>query len=50
MNTFHVQLLNQEQNPRNVIEMDPSWFGHLIFDNPHRNVVTWHDCMYVHCT
>ncbi len=29
MNTFHVQPLNL----RKVMAMDPSWFGHLLFDN-----------------
>jgi hypothetical protein len=35
MSTFHVQPLNQELNPKNVMEMDLSWFGYLIFNNPH---------------
>jgi hypothetical protein len=34
MNTFHVQPPNQELNARKVTEMNPSWFEHLIFNNP----------------
>jgi len=39
MSTFHVWPLNQKLDPRKVMEMDPSWFGHLIFDNPHIYVI-----------
>jgi hypothetical protein len=35
MSTFCVQPLNQELNLRKVTKINLSWFGHLIFDNPH---------------
>jgi len=31
--------LNQELNPRKVTRMDPSWFGHLIFNNIHIYII-----------